>query len=325
MAILVTGAAGFIGAHLSKTLLEKGESVIGVDSLNDYYMPALKHSRLEMLQSYPNFVFHQLDISDADALMSLPSKREVNVVVHLAAQAGVRYSIENPAAYITSNLVGHANILEFCRHQDNLDHLIAASSSSVYGGNTKIPFSESDFVDRPVSLYAATKKSDELLSYSYAHLYQLPQTLLRFFTVYGPMGRPDMAYWSFTEKILKSEPIRVFNNGDMRRDFTYIDDVNAGLLAILDKGFKPVESGAPFRVYNIGNNKPEPLMRMIEVLESAIGIEAEKIFEPMQMGDVKETYADISAIQADYGYDPKTPIDEGLPAFVNWYREYYGV
>ena len=315
----------FIGAHFCKALLERGEEVVGIDSLNDYYTPTLKQARLDDLSNFDNFVFQKLDICDKAGLEALGQKYAFTKVVHLAAQAGVRYSLENPDAYIAANLIGHANILEFCRHAKKVEHLIAASSSSVYGGNTKIPFSEADPVDRPVSLYAATKKADELLSHSYAHLFDIPQTLLRFFTVYGPMGRPDMAYWSFTERILKGEPIRVFNNGDMRRDFTYIDDVVAGMLSILDRGFTPVESGAPFRVYNIGNNRPEPLLRMIEVLEEALGVQAEKIFEPMQPGDVKETYADISAIQRDYDYAPATPIDQGLPQFVQWYRGFYNL
>ncbi len=326
MTVLVTGAAGFIGAHLCEALLAQGHEVIGVDSLNDYYDPALKHHRLENLTPHPGFTFHHLDICDLASLQDAVSGVSLGHVVHLAAQAGVRYSIQNPHAYVQANLVGHVNVLELCRHIDGLQHLICASSSSVYGGNRKIPFSEEDRVDHPVSLYAATKKADELLSYSYAHLFDLPQTMLRFFTVYGPKGRPDMAYWSFTENILKGEPIRVFNHGDMRRDFTYIDDVVDGMIRMIAKGpIPPIDGDKPCRVYNIGNNQPQPLLHMIEVLEEALQKPAEKIFEPMQLGDVKETYADISAIQRDYGFEPSTPIEEGLPKFVSWYRDYHKI
>lgn len=324
MAILITGAAGFIGSHLSMALVQQGERVVGIDNLNDYYTPTLKRARLERLKGSKAFSFHELDICDIAKLNEL-SVRDIKTVVHLAAQAGVRYSIDNPRAYIQSNLVGHAEVLEYCRHAPELEHLIYASSSSVYGGNTKVPFSESDPVDRPVSLYAATKKADELMSHAYAHLYGIPQTGLRFFTVYGPWGRPDMAYWSFTEAILKGAPIRVFNNGDMRRDFTYIDDVIGGMLNIIAQGPKPVEKGAPSRIYNIGNHTPVPLMEMIDVLEKTLGKQAEKDFVPMQMGDVKQTYADIDALQHDYGFSPATPIQQGLPRFVEWYRDYHKV
>ncbi len=324
MTIVVTGAAGFIGAHLCTALVQQGKEVVGIDNLNPYYTPDLKRARLAQLSDHRAFTFHELDICDIAQLDEL-GVRDIKTVVHLAAQAGVRYSIDNPRAYIQSNLVGHAEVLEYCRQSEGLDHLIYASSSSVYGGNMKIPFSESDSVDRPVSLYAATKKADELMSHAYAHLYGIPQTGLRFFTVYGPWGRPDMAYWSFTEAILKGEPIRIFNKGDMRRDFTYIDDVVGGMLNIIEQGPKLVETGAPARVYNIGNNTPVPLMEMIEVLEHALGLQAQKEFVPMQMGDVKQTYADIDALQRDYGFAPATPIATGLPRFVEWYRAYHNV
>jgi UDP-glucuronate 4-epimerase len=324
MPILVTGSAGFIGFHLAKSLLDQDVEVVGIDSLNDYYSPALKEERLDQLRPRSNFRFEKIDICDSDALKVLMDEVSPNIVLHMAAQAGVRYSIENPDAYIRSNLIGHAAILECCRHADNFDHLIYASSSSVYGGNKKIPFSESDPVDRPVSLYAATKKADELLSYSYSHLYGIPQTGLRFFTVYGPWGRPDMAYWQFTDAILNDRPIDVFNNGDMKRDFTYIDDVVSGILRLIEVGPKLKPEVAPHSVYNIGNNQSEPLMKMIEVLEKAVGKTAQKNFKPMQQGDVKETYADISMSQRDFGYAPNTRIDEGLPKFVHWFREYYG-
>lgn len=324
MTIVVTGAAGFIGAHLCTALVQQGKEVVGIDNLNPYYTPDLKRARLAQLSDHRAFTFHELDICDIAQLDEL-GVRDIKTVVHLAAQAGVRYSIDNPRAYIQSNLVGHAEVLEYCRQSEGLDHLIYASSSSVYGGNMKIPFSESDSVDRPVSLYAATKKADELMSHAYAHLYGIPQTGLRFFTVYGPWGRPDMAYWSFTEAILKGEPIRIFNKGDMRRDFTYIDDVVGGMLNIIEQGPKLVETGAPARVYNIGNNTPVPLMEMIEVLEQALGLQAQKEFVPMQMGDVKQTYADIDALQRDYGFAPATPIATGLPRFVEWYRAYHNV
>lgn len=330
MTILVTGAAGFIGMYVSKALTVRGETVLGIDNLNDYYDPALKEARLTQLETLPGFTFKKCDFADNAALKAATDDLKLKSVIHLGAQAGVRYSLENPAAYIQSNLVGHANILELCRHSDALEHLVYASSSSVYGGNTKLPFSVDDPVDTPVSLYAATKRADELLSQSYAHLYGLPQTGLRFFTVYGPWGRPDMAYWLFSEAILAGKPIRVFNHGDMARDFTYIDDIVEGILAVLDK---PPSTGAdnafgnpaPHKVYNIGNNRPEPLLDMITVLEDALGKKAEKQFEPMQMGDVKETYADISALSADTGFSPRTPITEGIPAFVKWFKDYKGL
>ncbi|MEX0298828.1 MAG: NAD-dependent epimerase/dehydratase family protein [Kordiimonas sp.] len=330
MAILVTGAAGFIGMHVSKALLARGESVVGIDNLNDYYDPALKESRLKTLAEEKGFSFKHCDFADNNALHAVTKDIAFTSVIHLGAQAGVRYSIENPGAYIQSNLVGHANILELCRHSDTIDHLVYASSSSVYGGNTKLPFSVDDPVETPVSLYAATKRADELLSQSYAHLYGLPQTGLRFFTVYGPWGRPDMALWLFTEAILNGKPIRVFNHGDMSRDFTYIDDIVSGIIAVLDgpprqSGDNAFSNPAPHKVYNIGNNKPEPLLHMIDVLEDALGVKAERKLEPMQAGDVKATFADISALQKDFGFSAKTPIEVGIPNFVRWYRSHYDV
>lgn len=326
MTIVVTGAAGFIGFHLCGALLRKGYHVVGVDNLNDYYDVALKTARLSILETNTSFSFSKVNIADGDALASALAPFKFKKMFHLAAQAGVRYSIENPSVYVQSNLVGHANILEICRQHSGFEHLIYASSSSVYGGNKKTPFSESDPVDHPVSLYAATKKADELMSHTYGHLYQLPQTGVRFFTVYGPWGRPDMAYWIFTRNILEDRPIRIFNEGDMRRDFTYIDDVVSGLLAILEKG--PISSKTeinPHRVYNMGNNRPEELMHMVDVLERALEKPAVRKMEQMQPGDVKETYADLSAIQADYSFNPSIPIDEGLPKFVQWYRQHFKI
>ena len=329
MTILVTGAAGFIGMHVCAALLKRGEQVLGIDNLNDYYDPALKKARLETLES-SHFRFQACNFADPQALAATLKGVRLKSVVHLGAQPGVRYSIENPSAYIQSNLVGHANILEISRHSDSLDHLVYASSSSVYGGNKKQPFSVDDPVETPVSLYAATKRADELLSQSYAHLYGLPQTGLRFFTVYGPWGRPDMAVWLFTEAILKGRPIRVFNHGNMSRDFTYIDDIVAGIMNVLtgppsvgrDNAFG---NPAPHKIYNIGNNKPEALMHMIEVLEDALGKKAERQFEAMQPGDVKETYADTSALEADFGFKASTPIEVGIPNFVNWYKDFYNL
>jgi UDP-glucuronate 4-epimerase len=321
MAIVVTGAAGFIGFHVAKALLGRGEQVIGVDNVNAYYDPSLKEARLAQLEPENGFSLIRADISEASCFDALMANAGVTGVVHLAAQAGVRYSLENPFAYVETNLVGHMRVLEYCRHLSSLRHLVYASSSSVYGGNTKLPFSVDDRVDQPVSLYAATKRADELLSYSYSHLYGVPQTGMRFFTVYGPWGRPDMALFSFTEAILAGRPIRVFNRGDMSRDFTYIDDIVAGVIAALDR--PPEANPVPHRVYNLGNNKPEPLLGMIEILEDALGAKAEKILEPMQPGDVKATYADIDASRRDLGYDPATPIAEGIPRFVAWYKEHY--
>lgn len=327
MTILVTGAAGFIGYHVCQRLLARGDRVVGVDNLNDYYDVSLKQDRLAMLESQPGFSFIRTDIADFEGLKAaLAGVGAIHGIVHLAAQAGVRYSLTNPHAYLQANLAGHLNMLEIARHCDGLEHMVYASSSSVYGGNRDLPFSVDDRVDHPVSLYAATKKADELMSHCYAHLYRTPQTGLRFFTVYGPWGRPDMAMWLFTKAILAGEPIRVFNNGAMQRDFTYIDDIVTGVVASLDN--PPADGGEgqpPYRVYNIGNHKAEPLMRMIGLIEEALGREAEKIMEPMQPGDVPATYADIEAIRRDLGFEPSTPIDVGIPAFIDWYRTYHGV
>ena len=322
MAIVLTGAAGFIGMHVAQALLARGESVIGVDNLNDYYDVALKKARLARLQQHAEFRFERLDIGDQGALAPLAG--DVDRVIHLAAQAGVRYSLTNPEAYVNANLVGHLNVLEFARHLgDGLTNLVYASSSSVYGGNTKLPFSIDDQVDNPVSLYAATKKADELMSHAYSHTFGMPQTGLRFFTVYGPWGRPDMSAYIFTSKILAGEPIPVFNHGDMQRDFTFIDDIVAGILAALD--LPPAADGPRHRVYNLGNHRSEPLMRFIGLIEQALGRKAEIDFQPMQPGDVQATYADIDATQRDLGFQPATPIDEGIPKFIAWYRDYHGV
>ena len=319
----MTGAAGFVGYSVSLALLERGINVIGVDNLNDYYPVKLKQARLDRLSSHAGFTFYRHDISDHTGLLALPGVDDVDVVIHLAAQAGVRYSLENPFVYAASNLVGHLSILELVRQAPKQPLLVYASSSSVYGANTKVPFSESDPVNSPVSLYAATKRADELMSESYARLYGMRQIGLRFFTVYGPWGRPDMAYWSFAEKILAGEPIKVFNHGKLERDFTYIDDVVAGVIATALQPMKP-QSDVPHRIYNIGNNTPVQLMRFIEVLEQAIGKKAQILFEPMQPGDVHSTYADISAIAADYGFSPSTPLETGIPIFVDWFRAYSG-
>ncbi len=317
----VTGAAGFIGSYVAHALLDRNVRVIGVDNMNDYYIPILKQTRLDRLNARDGFAFHKVDIADYDALKNIEGIAEADVIIHLAAQAGVRYSLENPFAYVASNLVGHLAILELVRHAEKKPRLVYASSSSVYGGNTKVPFSEKDEVTHPVSLYAATKRSDELLSESYAKLYDLEQIGLRFFTVYGSWGRPDMAYWSFTENILSGKPIRVFNNGDMMRDFTYIDDIVDGVIAT---ALQPASftSGPPHNIYNIGNNKPERLMRFIEILEQEIGSKAIMQMEPMQPGDVPATYADISAISRDYGFAPKTSLEAGLRDFVKWYQDF---
>jgi UDP-glucuronate 4-epimerase len=332
MAILVTGAAGFIGYSVARALTARGDTVVGIDSVNDYYDPALKDARLADLQARAGdlFRFARVDFSDETVLEKALAGHGIDRIVHLGAQPGVRYSIENPRAYVRSNLVGHLNMLELARH-GGVRHLVYASSSSVYGGNTSLPFRVEDRVDHPLSLYAATKKSDELMSETYAHLYRLPTTGLRFFTVYGPWGRPDMAVWGFTEKIFEGKPIQVFGHGDMRRDFTFIDDIVAGVIAALDN--PPADDGeekaggshAPHRLYNIGNNRSEELTRMISVLEEAIGRKAEIELLPMQPGDVKDTYADISAIERDLGYRPTTPIDIGIPTFVNWYKTYRGI
>jgi UDP-glucuronate 4-epimerase len=325
MTILITGAAGFIGSATSQALLDRGEQVIGVDNLNDYYSVALKEARLAVLARAPGFSFHRLDIAERDALTALALRHgAIDQVIHLAAQAGVRYSLVNPHAYISANLNGHLEVLEACRRLPRLKHLVFASSSSVYGGNEKLPFSIEDPVDTPRSLYAATKKADELMGYCYAHIHRLPMTALRFFTVYGPWGRPDMAAWIFTDAILAGRPIRVFNRGAMRRDFTYIDDIVAGVLAALDR--PPRDDGAPpYRVYNLGNHRAEELMRFIALLEAALGKKAEIELAPMEPGDVPATYADISETTRDLGFIPTTPIDIGLPRFVAWYRDYHRV
>lgn len=327
MAVLVTGVAGFIGSNVAAMLLDRGEAVIGVDNLNDYYDVSLKQARLDRLLSRDRFTFHRIDVADREAMAAAFADQDgADRAVHLAAQAGVRYSLENPYAYVETNLIGHMVVLEQCRHRPGFRNLVYASSSSVYGGNNKYPSSVEDRVDRPVSLYAATKKADELMSYCYSHLYGIPQTGLRFFTVYGPWGRPDMALFLFTRAILEGKPIHVFNHGDMRRDFTYIDDIVKGVLAALDRPPQGGgEDGPPHRVYNIGNHRSEHLMDMIGLVEKELGREAEKIFEPMQPGDVKESYADIEATTRDLGFVPETSMAEGIPRFVTWYREFYKV
>lgn len=321
----MTGAAGFIGFHTALRLLERGERVVGLDNLNSYYSVSLKRDRLAELGTRSGFAFHRVDLANLDALKAALAGERIRTVVHLAAQAGVRYSIENPHAYVESNLVGQINILEYCRYSDTVESMVYASSSSVYGGNTKLPFSESDPVDTPISLYAATKKADELMGHVYAHLYGMPLTGLRFFTVYGPWGRPDMAMWLFTRAIIAGEPIKVFNHGRMRRDFTFIDDIVSGVIMVADSPPVRAAGEAPHRVYNIGHNRPEYLLYMIEVLEKAVGRPAEKIMLPMQPGDVAETYADIDAIRTNHGFEPTTPIETGVPAFVDWYKRYHGV
>jgi len=319
---LVTGSAGFIGFHTTRSLLERGDTVVGLDNLNDYYDVSLKEARLEQLQGYDQFSFHRENLEDRPALQNLFQNEPFEVVIHLAAQAGVRYSLENPAAYINSNLVGFGNILEGCRHAD-VKHLVYASSSSVYGSNKKIPFSVDDNVDHPISLYAATKKANELMAHTYSHLFQLPTTGLRFFTVYGPWGRPDMALFKFTKAILTGQPIDVYNHGQMRRDFTYIDDIVEGVLRTADHIPSATEESTPYAVYNIGNNQPVELMEMIRLLEQTLGQTAEKNMRPMQPGDVPETYAEIDALTKAVGFRPTTPLCEGIEKFVTWYREFY--
>lgn len=321
MTVLLTGAAGFIGYHLAEALLARGERVVGIDVVNDYYDPALKQARLDRLAGRRDFAFHRLDICDREGLAAVAATEPgIERIVHLAAQAGVRYSLDNPFAYAHSNLEGQLAILELARALPRLRHLVYASSSSVYGANTKVPFAVGDPVDNPVSLYAATKKSGELMAHCYSYLFGLPTTGLRFFTVYGPWGRPDMAYYSFTARILAGQPIPVFNHGDMRRDFTWIEDIIDGVLRTLDS---PPATTPPYRLFNIGNNRSEPLLRFIAVLEQAIGRKAVIELKPMQPGDVKETFADIADIQAALGYAPATPIDTGLPRFVAWFRDYH--
>ena len=325
MTILVTGAAGFIGFHVARALLARGEKVFGIDNLNDYYDVDLKHRRLLSLRESPDFTFEKIDIADHGTMEKLPARLpDLDRVVHLAAQAGVRYSLVNPYAYVRSNVDGHLTVLEMCKRIEGLKHLVYASSSSVYGGNTKLPFAVEDRVDRPVSIYAATKKSVELMSHAYSHLFGIPQSGLRFFTVYGPWGRPDMAAFIFTRRILADQPIQVFNNGKMRRDFTYIDDIVAGVLGCLDH--PPVataDGGPPNRVYNLGNHRSETLLDFIAVIERALGKKAILDPQPMQPGDVPETFADIGPAERDFGFQPKTRIDEGIPRFIQWYKEHY--
>ena len=322
MTILVTGVAGFIGNHVALKLLDRGESVVGVDSINNYYDIKLKYSRLKRLEKFKKFEFLKVNIASKDLLSSLEKYDEIDSIIHLAAQAGVRYSITNPFDYVESNLVGHLNILEFARAKGTIKNLVYASSSSVYGGNKKIPFSIDDSVDSPISLYAATKKSDELISYSYSHLYGIKQVGLRFFTVYGPWGRPDMALYLFTSAILNSKPIKIFNFGNMPRDFTYIDDIVDGTISALDK-IPSKDDKVPHRVYNLGNDNSEKLTKLIELIEQCTGVKAIRELEPMQMGDVKDTLADIGASKKDLNFFPKTKIEEGVPKFVNWYQDFY--
>ncbi len=320
--ILVTGGAGFIGYHLSKQLLEYDCTVIGYDNLNDYYEVQLKYDRLKDLEGREGYTFIKGDLADKETLGKLFQEYSFDIVVNLGAQAGVRYSIDNPDAYISSNMVGFYNILECCRHYP-VEHLVYASSSSVYGANKKVPFSVEDKVDYPVSLYAATKKSNELMAHCYSKLYGIPATGLRFFTVYGPFGRPDMAYFKFAKKIMNGETIQIYNNGDMMRDFTYIDDIVKGIANILPNPPEEIETGAKYKVYNIGNNKPEKLMDYIQTLEKHLGREAKKEFLPMQPGDVYQTYADVSDLMHNFNFKPSTSIDEGLSKFVTWFKEYY--
>jgi UDP-glucuronate 4-epimerase len=333
--IMITGVAGFIGSGLALRLLERGDAVYGIDNMNDYYDVSLKEARLARIKDYERFTFAKIDISDRPAMERLFQENKFDAVMNLAAQAGVRYSIENPDAYVDSNLVGFGNILEGCRHS-GVGHLVFASSSSVYGANTKLPFSEQDNVDHPVSLYAASKKANELMAHSYAHLYNLPCTGLRFFTVYGPWGRPDMALFKFTKGIVEGQPIPVFNKGNMVRDFTYIDDIVEGVIRAIDNVAKPdpmwngdkpncATSYAPYRIYNIGNNQPVELMKYITTLENCLGKKAELNLLPMQDGDVPATYADTDALAADVGFKPATSIESGIARFVDWYKEYYGI
>ncbi|MEY2985094.1 MAG: hypothetical protein RLZZ568_1711 [Cyanobacteriota bacterium] len=321
--ILVTGAAGFIGFHCCQQLLAQGQRVIGLDNLNDYYDVSLKEARLAQLKDRKNFSFTKLDLADRQGMAEFFAQEQPRQVVHLAAQAGVRYSLENPHAYVDSNLIGFVNILEGCRHH-SVEHLVYASSSSVYGANKKIPFSVTDNVDYPVSLYAATKKANELMAHTYSHLYGIPTTGLRFFTVYGPWGRPDMAYFSFTKAIIAGDPIKVFNHGQMQRDFTYIDDIVEGVVRVLARIPSPSLNNVPYRLYNIGNHQPVTLGDFIITLEACLGKKAEKVFLPMQMGDVPTTYADVTDLMAEVGFAPSTPLTTGLERFVSWYRSFYG-
>ncbi len=331
--ILVTGVAGFIGMQTAARLLDRGDTVVGIDNLNDYYSPQLKQDRLAQLTGRSGFQFQKLALEDRDGMTRLFESNKFDSVIHLAAQAGVRYSITNPHAYVDANLVGFMNVLECCRHQ-KIGHLTYASSSSVYGANRKTPFSVEDRVDHPVSLYAATKKANELMAHTYSHLYALPTTGLRFFTVYGPWGRPDMAMWLFTKAILSGKPIDVFNHGKMRRDFTFVDDIVEGVIRTNDTvptaqtvavTADDSQTAAPYRVYNIGNNQPVELMHLIETLEKALGTKAEKNMLPMQPGDVPATFADIEALQRDVGFRPSTPIETGVQKFVDWYKQYHKI
>ncbi|MEO0365266.1 MAG: NAD-dependent epimerase [Pseudomonadota bacterium] len=333
MNILVTGAAGFIGFFTSRYLLERGDTVIGLDCVNDYYDPSLKEARLQILREYSNFSFERVALENRTAVEAVFAKYEIQKVVHLAAQAGVRYSIENPHTYIESNIVGTLHVLEGCRHHE-IEHLVYASSSSVYGANANMPFSIHDNVDHPLALYGATKKANELMAHSYSNLYELPTTGLRFFTVYGPYGRPDMALFLFTKNIIEGKPINVFNHGHHRRDFTYVDDIVEGVVRTMDHvaapnaSWDPMQpdpgtSSAPYRIYNIGNNQPVELLRYIEVIEDAVGKKAEMNLLPLQPGDVPDTYADVEDLVADVDYKPATPIEVGVNNFVDWYREYY--
>ena len=335
MTILVTGAAGFIGYHVARRLLERGDSVVGLDNLNAYYDVSLKEARLAQLNEHQGFRFAKLNLEDREGMASLFASGRLQRIVHLAAQAGVRYSLQNPHAYLDSNLAGFINILEGCRH-NGVEHLVYASSSSVYGGNTRLPFSEHDNIDHPVSLYAATKKANELMAHTYSHLFRLPTTGLRFFTVYGPWGRPDMALFLFTRAILDGRPIDVFNHGNMVRDFTYVDDIVEGVVRVVDRPAEanpafdaarpdPGTSNAPYRVFNIGNSQPTPLAEYIEALEDALGRKAQRNYLPMQPGDVPATSADTDELDAWVGFKPNTPVREGVRRFVEWYREYYKV
>ena len=333
--VLITGAAGFIGFHLTKKLIADGYQVVGIDNLNDYYEVTLKEDRLKLLQEHQAFTFHKIDLEEKDRIDALFAEHQFGYVVNLAAQAGVRYSLENPYAYINANVTGFLNILEACRHYP-VKHLVYASSSSVYGANTQMPFSTHHTVDHPVSLYAATKKSNELMAHTYSHLYGIPTTGLRFFTVYGPYGRPDMALFLFTKAILDGEPIKVFNNGEMRRDFTYVDDIVEGVARLLPHVAQPnpewsgdapdtASSYAPYRIYNIGNNSPVKLLDFVEAIEESLGIEAEKNFMPLQDGDVVATYADVTDLMKEVGFKPATDLKVGVQQFVDWYRQYYKI
>jgi len=332
MRVLITGAAGFIGFHLSKRLLDEDCQVLGIDNLNNYYDTNLKKARLAQLPQTSRFIFDQLDLADGGNLCRLVADFEPEVVVNLAAQAGVRYSLENPLAYVNSNLVGFVNLMEACTRAASLRHFVFASSSSVYGANRKVPFSEHDSVDHPISLYAATKKSNELIAHSYSHLYDMPVTGLRFFTVYGPWGRPDMGYFKFTDAIVRGKPIEIYNHGRMQRDFTYIDDVVEAIVRVLESPPKrsvlqetagAFLSNARYKIYNLGNHQPVDLLKFIEIIEQALGIEARRTFLPMQPGDVVSTYAQMDDLYEATGFRPTTPVEEGLPKFVQWYREYY--